>query len=72
MHDCLLHAFLNHVKGLMSSCPMQSKLIARGLSGRARLPSRAQMAQDVVDFYQVLVDKGVPVRYTHNQVRTST
>lgn len=54
------------------SCIMQSKLIARVLSGRARLPSRVQMAQDVTDFYQVLVDRGVPVRYTHNQVSTPT
>ncbi|DBA97633.1 TPA: Flavin-containing monooxygenase FMO GS-OX5 [Trebouxia sp. C0006] len=46
---------------------LQSKLVARVLSGRAQLPSRLQMAQDVADFYQQLIDCGVPVRYTHNQ-----
>ncbi|DBA84429.1 TPA: hypothetical protein ACH3X1_006062 [Trebouxia sp. C0004] len=46
---------------------LQSKLVARVLSGRAQLPSRPQMVQDVADFYQKLIDCGVPVRYTHNQ-----
>ncbi|KAL0020530.1 hypothetical protein WJX79_005454 [Trebouxia sp. C0005] len=46
---------------------LQSKLVARVLSGRAQLPSRLQMVQEVADFYQQLVDCGVPVRYTHNQ-----
>ena len=26
------------------------------------------MLQDIADFYQLLIDSGVPVRYTHNQV----
>lgn len=49
---------------------LQSKLVARLLSGRAQLPSRLQMVQDITDFYQKLVDCGVPVRYTHNQTDT--
>ena len=42
--------------------------MARALSGRAVLPSQNQMLQDIADFYQLLFDSGVPVRYTHNQV----
>ena len=48
---------------------LQAKLVARALSGRAVLPSQEQMLQDIADFYQLLIDSGVPVRYTHNQVR---
>ena len=47
---------------------MQAKLVARALSGRAILPSQNQMLQDIAAFYQLLIDNGVPVRYTHNQV----
>ena len=47
---------------------VQAKLVARALSGRAILPSQKQMLQDIADFYQLLKDSGVPVRYTHNQV----
>ena len=51
---------------------MQAKLVARALSGRATLPSQPQMLQDIADFYQLLIDRGIPVRYTHNQVRCGT
>ena len=43
--------------------------MARVLSGRVQLPSKQQMTQDIAEFYQLLIDNGVPVRYTHNQVR---
>lgn len=46
---------------------LQAKLVARALSGRASLPSQDHMLHDIADFYQLLIDSGVPVRYTHNQ-----
>lgn len=51
---------------------VQAKLVARVLSGRSQLPSRHQMEQDVADFYKLLKDSKVPVRYTHNQVLHQT
>lgn len=47
---------------------VQARLVARALSGRVTLPSQNQMLQDIADFYQLLTDSDVPVRYTHNQV----
>ena len=62
----------NHSKSrncsLTCCCDVQSKLVARVLSGKAHLPSPREMIQDVEDFYQLLIDSNVPVRYTHNQV----
>jgi Flavin-binding monooxygenase-like len=51
-----------------SVCPLQSRWIARVLSGRAQLPSRADMEAHVDAFYTLLEESNVPVHYTHNHV----
>ncbi|KAK9815265.1 hypothetical protein WJX72_000885 [[Myrmecia] bisecta] len=46
---------------------LQAKYVARVLSGRVVLPSRASMEADIQTFQDLLERAGVPVRYTHNQ-----
>lgn len=48
---------------------LQAKWVAQVLSGRARLPSRDAMEADIQEFYNLLQEAGMPVRYTHCQVR---
>ena len=48
---------------------MQARFVARVLSGRVQLPPRSQMHTRVQDFYDLLQQAQVPVRYTHSQVR---
>ncbi len=50
---------------------LQSKLVARVLSGRSALPSQQQMEEEVEAFYRSLESKGVPSHYTHMQVCVS-
>lgn len=47
---------------------VQAKWLAQVLSGRALLPSRADMEADISAFYKLMQKHNVPVRYTHNQV----
>uniref|UniRef100_A0A7R9YW83 Flavin-containing monooxygenase n=1 Tax=Chlamydomonas euryale TaxID=1486919 RepID=A0A7R9YW83_9CHLO len=46
---------------------LQAKLVARCLSGRARLPSVDAMKDHIERFYRQLDEQGMPVRYTHMQ-----
>ncbi|CAN6305923.1 unnamed protein product [Urochloa humidicola] len=45
---------------------LQSKWVAKVLSGRIVLPSKEEMMEDVKDFYSKLEALGWPKRYTHN------
>lgn len=45
---------------------LQSKWVARVLSGRIKLPSKDKMMEDVKAFYLNLEAHGWPKRYTHN------
>ena len=45
---------------------LQSKWVARVLSGRIVLPSKEDMMEDVKAFYSKLEARGWPKRYTHN------
>ncbi|EER91959.1 hypothetical protein BDA96_01G295400 [Sorghum bicolor] len=45
---------------------LQSKWVARVLSGRVKLPSKDKMMEDVKAFYLKLEALGWPKRYTHN------
>ncbi|EFJ23363.1 hypothetical protein SELMODRAFT_175034 [Selaginella moellendorffii] len=45
---------------------LQAKWIAAVLKGRASLPSKGEMANEVVDFYRTLEAQGVPKRYTNH------
>jgi len=45
---------------------LQSKWVARVLSGRIMLPSKEEMMEDVKAFYSKLEARGWPKRYTHN------
>lgn len=47
----------------------QAKWVAQVLSGRAALPTRADMDADTAAFYGMLQRAGMPVRYTHCQAR---
>jgi hypothetical protein len=44
---------------------LQSALVARVLSGRAALPSRASMAAEAAAFYSSVKQAGLPARHTH-------
>jgi hypothetical protein len=48
----------------------QAKWVAQVLSGRVTLPSEEDMEADIQAFYKLLKERNVPVRYTHNLVRT--
>ncbi|XP_066377051.1 flavin-containing monooxygenase FMO GS-OX-like 2 isoform X1 [Miscanthus floridulus] len=45
---------------------LQSKWVARVLSGRIKLPSKDKMMEEVKAFYLKLEARGWPKRYTHN------
>ena len=45
----------------------QARWVARVLSGRVSLPSRAAMEADTEAFYDHMRRTGTPVRYTHCQ-----
>ncbi|GLC56964.1 hypothetical protein PLESTB_001168300 [Pleodorina starrii] len=46
---------------------LQSKLIARLLSGRVQLPSREQMDADIAAHFEAMQTQGLPMRYVHMQ-----
>ncbi|XP_057458536.1 flavin-containing monooxygenase FMO GS-OX5-like isoform X1 [Lotus japonicus] len=48
-----------HVKEL------QSKWVARILSGKVLLPTEEEMMEDIRNFYQFMEENGLPKRYTH-------
>ena len=50
---------------------MQAKWVAQVLSGRVALPTQQEMEADMEAFYELLKEKGIPMRYTHCQVPTS-
>ncbi|KAK9056262.1 hypothetical protein SSX86_027352 [Deinandra increscens subsp. villosa] len=45
---------------------LQSKWIARALSGKISLPSETEMMQAVEQVYQEMKEKGIPKSYTHS------
>ncbi|KAL8475946.1 hypothetical protein ACS0TY_028559 [Phlomoides rotata] len=58
--------------GLTSRTPifpgidLQTKWVARVLSGKARLPSAEEMAAEVKEYYRDMEAKGIPKHYTHS------
>lgn len=45
---------------------LQSKWVARVLSGKILLPTEEEMMESVKDFYQFMKENGLPKRYTHS------
>ncbi|KAG5538627.1 hypothetical protein RHGRI_019252 [Rhododendron griersonianum] len=56
--------FQNQV-GIIEALKLQSKWIARVLSGKAILPSEKEMLVDVEEHYRDMADRGVPKHHTH-------
>ena len=48
---------------------MQARWVAQVLSGKAILTNEAAMMEDIESFYTLRAEHGVPIRYTHCQVR---
>ncbi|KAI8545374.1 hypothetical protein RHMOL_Rhmol07G0034900 [Rhododendron molle] len=51
--------------GIFARIELQSKWIARVLSGKAILPSEKEMLVDVEEHYRDMADRGVPKHHTH-------
>ncbi|KAG5538625.1 hypothetical protein RHGRI_019252 [Rhododendron griersonianum] len=51
--------------GIIEALKLQSKWIARVLSGKAILPSEKEMLVDVEEHYRDMADRGVPKHHTH-------
>ncbi|KAE9445054.1 hypothetical protein C3L33_23047, partial [Rhododendron williamsianum] len=50
---------------IFAAIELQSKWIARVLSGKAILPSEKEMLADVEEHYRDTADRGVPKHHTH-------
>ncbi|KAI8545376.1 hypothetical protein RHMOL_Rhmol07G0035100 [Rhododendron molle] len=51
--------------GIFEAVELQTKWIARVLSGKAILPSEKEMLVDVEEHYRDMADRGVPKHHTH-------
>ncbi|XP_061349047.1 flavin-containing monooxygenase FMO GS-OX5-like [Gastrolobium bilobum] len=45
---------------------LQSKWVAKVLSGKVHLPTEEEMTESVKDYYKLMEENGLPKRYTHS------